>query len=74
MGWSGQRERVLGFLNVHADRNEDGEFMVRNDDDVVSFLGKDEEYVIPYGVEVRVNGEWKPLVPMLFEGVRVAIS
>lgn len=73
MGWIGPRKRILDCLKTHADREEDGSFAVRNDEEVVSFLGAGEEYILPDNVEVKIDGEWKPLIPMLHGGLTVTV-
>lgn len=72
MGWIGPTERVQDCLKTHADRDEYGQYMIRGSQ-VVSFLGAGEEYVLGDGTEIRVQGEWKPIIPLLYGGIRVTV-
>jgi hypothetical protein len=73
MGWIGPKERILDALKAHADRDEDGGYLVRGDEGLVSFLGMGEEYVVPASTEICEEGVWKPLIPLLYGGTVVTV-
>lgn len=72
MGWIGPVERIRDCLRAHCDRNEEGEYEIRGEK-IVSFMGAGEEFVLSDDVEVKVEGEWRPLIPMLYGGLRVQV-
>jgi len=72
MGWIGPTERIVDCLRTHCDRDEEGQFAIRGEK-IASFMGAGEEFVLSDDVEVRVDGEWKPLIPMLYGGLRVQV-
>ena len=73
MGWLGPASRVRETVQARVDKYKDtDEYCVRGGR-VVNFLGVGEEFVIDDDVEVRVNGEWQPLIPLLTGGLRVTV-
>lgn len=65
MGWIGSNSELLNALRVvNADRDEDGKFKVYGAPPV-SFMGADEEYVVPDECEYSVGGQRRPLAALL---------
>lgn len=72
MGWLGPTDRIKDCLRVHADKDDDGNALIRGSN-ISSFLGAGIEYCLGDDTEVRVDGEWVPLIPLLYGGVCVHV-
>jgi hypothetical protein len=72
MGWIGPTERIQDCLKTHADRDEEGDYLVRGAQ-IASFLGAGEEYVLGDDTEICIQGEWKPIIPLLQGGMCVTV-
>ena len=55
-GWIGPADQLLYYLSVvGADKDADGKFLIAGEP-LVSFLGMNEEYVVPAGTVYYVDG------------------
>jgi hypothetical protein len=63
-------------IKAHADRDEQGRYLVRGSGGPFYFMGDASdtgEAVVTDDTEIRVNGEWRALVPLLSGGVCVLV-
>ena len=72
MGWVGPAERVREAIRAHADNDEQGNHLLRGGR-IADFLGAGQEFCLDDNVEIRVDGEWKPLIPLVYGGIRCAV-
>jgi hypothetical protein len=72
MGWIGDMSRVKDCLAAHAEKDEEGRYLVRGGR-IVTFMGAGDEAAIDDAVEIRVEGQWKPIIPLLYGGLRVTV-
>ena len=77
MGWIGPTRRVHETLRACVDKDDQGRYLVRvQDGGAFYFMGdasENGEACVTDDVQVKVNGEWLALVPMLSGGVNVLV-
>lgn len=76
MGWIGPTRSMHCTIKAHADRDDQGRYLVRGSGGPFYFMGNvsdDGEAVVNDDVEICVNGEWRALVPLLNGGMRVLV-
>jgi len=73
MGWMGDWKYVLDIEQKYCDVDEETKNYVMRGRSSVSFMGAEREYVVNAVTQIRVNGEWEFLVPMLQGGTNIYV-